>query len=133
MAILVPVTSLTGMILAPVFIRLAFGVIRKRREHRVAVGAGNHDDLESAIRAHGNFAEYVPIGLILMLTAEINGVPWWFVSMAGLMLVVGRLIHASAITTANLKKRVTGMQLTFGAIAAGVAANAYAMLKALFP
>lgn len=36
-----------------------------RRANKVALGAGGVNQLEGAIRAHENFVEYVPLGLIL--------------------------------------------------------------------
>ena len=123
MKMIAPVTALTAIVLVPIFIRLAFGVIKKRQTHHVAIGSGDHADLETAIRAHGNFAEYVPFALVLMLSAEINGAPMWMVGLVALTLILGRLIHAAAIPSGNLKNRVTAMKLTFGALALGVVAN----------
>jgi uncharacterized membrane protein YecN with MAPEG domain len=58
------ITTLIACILAALFLRLSFGVIRLRRHHKVGLGSGGVDDLERAIRAQANFAEYVPIALI---------------------------------------------------------------------
>jgi uncharacterized membrane protein YecN with MAPEG domain len=123
MKLLAPVTALTAIILVPLLLRLAFGVIRKRREHRIAVGTGNQADLEAAIRAHGNFIEYVPFVLLLLLCAEVNGAPLWLTVPAGTALVAGRLIHAGAIPAGDIAKRVRGMKLTFASIALGAVAN----------
>ena len=132
MKILAPVTAITVVVLVPVFIRLALAVIAKRKAHLVAVGTGNHEDLEAAIRAHGNFSEYVPLALFLMLVAEINDSPIWFVALVGVMLVVGRLIHAAAIPSGNIPNRVKGMKLTFGALVFGAIANLIPFMGTLF-
>jgi uncharacterized membrane protein YecN with MAPEG domain len=62
------------------------------------LGSGGKEELERAIRAQGNFAEYVPFGIILLAALELNGAPWWLVAIPGLTLIIGRLIHAQGIT-----------------------------------
>lgn len=131
MKILAPVTALTVVILVPIYIRLALAVIGKRKAHLVAVGTGNHEDLETAIRAHGNFSEYVPFALLLMLGAEVNGSPVWFVALVAAMLVSGRLLHAAAIPAGNIPKRVKAMKLTFGALVFGAVANLIPLVGAV--
>ena len=65
-----PVTALYAALLAPLFILLAVRVIRSRREAKVAVGDGGDKALLRRMRVHANFAEYVPLALILMALAE---------------------------------------------------------------
>ena len=69
-------TSIIAAILTIIFVKLSFAVIGLRRKNKVGLGSGGYDDLERAIRAQGNFAEYVPIGLILIACLELNGAPW---------------------------------------------------------
>ena len=90
-------------------------MIALRRKHRVSLGSGGHEDLERAIRAQGNFAEYVPIGILLIACLELNRAPWWLVVIPGVALILGRLIHAQGINSppTNLAKRILGMKLTF--------------------
>lgn len=71
-----PTTTLTACLLAVIFIIISAKIIRLRYQHKVSIGAQNHEELERAIRAHGNFAEYTPILLILMLCAEANKANW---------------------------------------------------------
>jgi uncharacterized membrane protein YecN with MAPEG domain len=123
MSLLAPVTAATAIVLALLFIQLAFAVIGKRRHHKVSLGSGQHADLEAAIRAHGNFAEYVPMALLLLLCAELNKSVWWLLASAAIPLVVGRYIHATAIAKSNLTRRVLGMQMTFASLVMGVFAN----------
>jgi uncharacterized protein len=131
MTLLVPLTATTALVLAVLFIRLAFAVIKKRRQHKVALGSGQYPDLEAAIRAHGNFAEYVPLALVLLACAELNHAPWWLLACAALALVVGRYIHALAIPGSDLKKRVLGMKLTFASLVLGATANVVPLLLAV--
>ena len=46
---------------------LAFLVVRLRQKTGTGIGTGTSPALERAIRAHGNFVEYVPLILILLL------------------------------------------------------------------
>ena len=113
---MLPITSFFAGLFTLYFVRLAFRVIRLRRANKVALGAGGFSDLEGAIRAHGNFAEYVPLGLILLGLFESHSVhPGWVVVLGGL-LALGRVLHARALGDANLKLRVRGMMLPFGTL-----------------
>jgi uncharacterized membrane protein YecN with MAPEG domain len=113
---MLPVTALFASVFTFFFIRLAFNVIKLRQSNRVALGTGGFDDLESAIRAHGNFAEYVPLGLILLGLLEANDGHQGLVAALGVTLLIGRLFHAQGLKTGNLKKRVRGIKLTFGTL-----------------
>lgn len=111
-------TSIIAAILTIIFVKLSFAVIGLRRKNKVGLGSGGYDDLERAIRAQGNFAEYVPIGLILIACLELNGAPWWLVILPGIALIIGRLIHAKGINEPppNFSSRVLGMKFTFGTL-----------------
>jgi uncharacterized protein len=111
------ITPIAAAVLTVAYIRLAFNVIGLRRSNKVSLGTGGVDALERAIRAHGNFAEYVPLGLVLMLALEWNKAPTLLVAALGALLVAGRLIHAKGIQeTGTFKNRILGMKLTFGSL-----------------
>lgn len=93
------ITSIIAVVLTGMFIKLSLAVIALRRKNKVGLGSGGHEDLERAIRAQGNFAEYVPFGLILIACLELNGAPWWLVAIPGITLIIGRVIHARGINT----------------------------------
>jgi len=109
------ITSVVASVLTIIFVKLSFAVIGLRRKNKVGLGSGGIDDLERAIRAQGNFAEYVPFGIILIACLELNGAPWWLVAMPGITLIIGRLIHAVGINQPppDFSKRVLGMKFTF--------------------
>ena len=109
-----PVTAFFAGVFALFFVRLAFVVIRMRRSNRVALGAGGVKELEGAIRAHGNFAEYVPVGLILLGLLELHGLYPALLFAIGALFALGRVLHASALHRGDLNLRVRGMMLTFG-------------------
>ena len=112
------VTSIIAAILTIIFVKLSLAVIGLRRKNKVGLGSGGHEDLERAIRAQGNFAEYAPFGIILIACLELNGAPWWLVAIPGIALIVGRLIHAKGIQVPppDFSKRVLGMKLTFATL-----------------
>jgi uncharacterized membrane protein YecN with MAPEG domain len=70
--------------------------------------------MERAIRAQANFAEYVPIALILMACLEINGAPLWLIAILGITFVAGRVIHAQGMSQPppHFRNRVIGMKFT---------------------
>ena len=119
------VTSIIAAVLTAIFIRLSFAVIGLRKKNKVGLGSGGHEDLERAIRAHGNFAEYVPFGIILIACLELNGAPWWLVALPGITLIIGRLIHAKGINVPppDFSKRILGMKLTFVTLMALIVLN----------
>lgn len=119
------ITSIIAAILTIIFIKLSFAVIGLRRKNKVGLGSGGHEDLERAIRTQANFAEYIPLGVILIACLELNGAPWWLVAIPGVSLIIGRLIHAKGMNTPppDFSKRVLGMKFTFSTLIALVTLN----------
>lgn len=115
---LLPVTTILASVLSLLFVWLSIQVIKRRRQLRVLLGAGGQQELEWAIRAQGNFAEYVPISLILIACAEFNKTDWRILIVFAIFLLSGRVLHAYGFLFArdNLDFRVRGMKLTFGVI-----------------
>ena len=67
-------------LLALFFVALSIRTLRLRRELRIAVGDGGNPAMLRAMRVHANFAEYVPLGLILLPMNSMNGNwkrGWW--------------------------------------------------------
>lgn len=116
------IVTLYAGLLGLLYLPLAANVIRIRRADRISLGDGGNTLLERRIRAHGNFAEYVPIALILIALAEAGGSPPWLIHGLGIALVIGRAMHAFALSslTLRLRARVGGMVLTLNVI--GIAA-----------
>ena len=118
---MLPITSVYAGFLALLFIALSWRVIVVRRGARVSLGDGENKDLRQRARAHGNFAEYTPMGLVLLACVELQGAPAMAVHLLGLMLLAGRGLHARAFWThpMNFTFRTWGMLLTFGMLALG--------------
>ena len=111
-------TSIYASVLGLVFVFLTIRTIGLRRSNKVALGTGGVAALERAIRAHSNFAEYVPLSLFLILCAELQGVHSLIVNGLGLLLLIGRIIHSYGISQVEEKFsfRVTGMTMTIASI-----------------
>jgi len=93
-----PITSIYAALCGVLMIALAVRVSMLRRRFRIGVGSAGQEALERAIRVHANFAEFVPLALILMLLAELGGVTGWLMHVFGITLVVSRLLHAWGLT-----------------------------------
>ena len=114
------VTPLYAALIGLVFTMLSVRTLRLRRRLGVAIGLGEEPILLKAVRAHGNFAEYVPIALLLMIFTELRTEGTILIHVLGSLLLVGRLTHAYGISQLkeNYRFRVAGMAMTFTVIIA---------------
>ena len=73
------------------------------------------NDLERAIRGHGNLIEYAPLFLILMLALELSDASVTLLYMSGIIFSLGRFMHGIAFSfmKKNVFLRIGGMVLTF--------------------
>ena len=100
---------------------LTFRVVMVRRAARISLGDGANPALLRRIRAHGNFAEQVPLVLAVLVVLPLLGAREWMVHLVGASALTGRILHAIAVSKGDhaLKFRVLGMVLTFTAQALG--------------
>ncbi len=114
------ITPLYAALLGLIFIALSIRTIRLRRRYRVGVGDGNHTELQRAARVHANFAEYVPLTLLLIYFVETSGGPLLLIHALAIALLCGRLLHAYGLSQVreNYRYRISGMVLTFSVIIA---------------
>lgn len=112
---------------------LSLQAIKARRANRVKLGDGGHFALQSAIRAQGNFAEYMPIVLILLFLLEYNGMYYLVIHAVGIAFLIGRWIHAEGLLKDNLRYRMRGMGITLailiGLAVANILLAAFHLLK----
>ena len=75
----------------------------------------NPNDLERAIRGHGNLIEYAPLFLILMLALELSDASETLLYISGIIFSLGRFMHGIAFSfmKKNIFLRIGGMALTF--------------------
>jgi len=119
------VTAIYAGLLALMMVFLAARVVRLRGKHRVTLQDGGIPDMALGIRVFGNFAEYVPMALVLMMLAEGAGTPSWAIHGLGVALIAGRVAHALGLRhdRGTTPGRFVGMNLTWGVIvSAGLAA-----------
>jgi uncharacterized membrane protein YecN with MAPEG domain len=114
------VTLLTGGILGLVFLILSWRVVQVRQSAKVELGDGGDTHLLARIRAHANFAEYVPISLVLLGLVEMSyretPAGLW---VAGGALVVVRIAHAVGMSTRGANPgRIVGILGTWIVLAA---------------
>jgi uncharacterized membrane protein YecN with MAPEG domain len=103
--ILLPITLTTASLLGLLFIALSLAVSLERNRSKVGFGTGQETSaplgdenkaprLLVAVRRHGNFAEYVPISLVLLGLLELaQGDHLALQTMAG-VLILARLMIA---------------------------------------
>jgi len=88
------VTLVTAGCCGLLYFILSLRVVQLRQAHKVTIGDGGHDPLLSRIRAHANFAEYVPIILILMGLIEMRTGTTELLTATGIVLFLIRIAHA---------------------------------------
>ncbi len=111
---MVKVVPIYAGLLAILYCALAVRTIRLRRIHKVALGYGKSSELEKAMRVHGNFAEHVPLALILLTFLELQETSRWLLHAGCILLVLGRLSHAYGVSQLNedYRFRIAGMAQT---------------------
>ncbi|TDF39606.1 glutathione S-transferase [Alteromonadaceae bacterium M269] len=107
-----------GSLLGVFYIYLTLLVLNQRNKQKIGLGDGGDKKFNQLIRAHANFAEYVPLALVLILMAEVNHLSYWVIHAAALCLLFGRLLHAYGLRLHDGAswQRVVGTALTLGAI-----------------
>jgi uncharacterized membrane protein YecN with MAPEG domain len=85
--------AIFGIMLVVLSVRVA----DMRRKTQTALGSGGHKMLERRIRVQGNFTEYVPITLLLLAFAEMQG--WWrpLLHILCAALLIARIAHAYGV------------------------------------
>ena len=124
------ITALYAASLAVLAVGLGGRVAMLRVRLRVGIGDGAKGELARAIRVHANLLETAPIALLLLLIAEATAALGpAALHGAGVMLVVGRLLHAFGLgrSAGASPGRFIGMLLSWAvtlALAVAVAARA---------
>ncbi len=118
------ITPLYAALFGIGLIWLSVRVIVLRKGAKVSLGDGDNDALRRRIRAHANYAEYVPLGLLLIYFVEISWSHALLTHALALTLLLGRILHAYSVggPKMNFKLRERGMVLTF--VSLGIASAA---------
>ncbi|CAJ1833947.1 MAPEG family protein [Aeromonas veronii] len=70
-------------LLALLFVLLSIRTIRTRHSRKVALGHGDDPAMLRAMRVHANFAEYVPLALLLIYFVETSNQTPWLIHLLG--------------------------------------------------
>jgi uncharacterized protein len=91
---------------------LAIEQLTQRQLKKSEVDAGA---LQRKVRAHGNFSEYVPHGLLFIVVLELMQAQGWLVWLLGMTLTIARIAHAYGLITkyGPSISRATGFFLTW--------------------
>ena len=124
------ITPFYAGVLALLFFLLSIRVIRMRGTG-ISLGDGGNPIMLRRIRGHANFAEYVPLILLMMGFLEVSHFPAYLLHGLGIVLVVGRLLHGFALsfTEKFFLGRFLGTVLTFTALNVSALACLYQALQ----
>ena len=111
------ITAFYSSLLAILFFVLSVRVIALRGNPAfafMAQGKGDEELLQRAIRAHGNFAEYVPFMLIILYLLEESGTSPAKLHVLGGVFLSGRMMYGVCMgfMRSNMPLRVGGTVLT---------------------
>lgn len=108
------ITPLYAGLLAVWFLVLSIRVVQQRGQG-VSIGHGDDAVLLRRIRGHGNFAEYVPLILLMIALLELGGTRSWVLHALGATLVIARILHGTALSYTEKWRfgRFYGTLLTF--------------------
>lgn len=108
-----PYAALLGALMIVLSLRVSLARMRAG----VSLGWGEDPVLQARVRAFGNFAEWAPMALVLLLLAEAAGAPAAALHAGGTALVVGRLLHPLQLDGRLFTPlRFAGMVATYAAI-----------------
>lgn len=108
------VTPLYAGLLALWFVLLSARVVNLRRRG-IIFGDNGEVDVIRVVRAQANFAEYVPLALLLLGFLEVSRHSIYLLHALGLVLLVARLLHGAALSFGWQMRngRIVGAALTF--------------------
>ena len=95
-------------------------IVRRRISLKIGIGTGGDEFLSRSIRVQGNFVEYVPIALLMLLLLELSGLAAVWLWGFGGALLMARILHAYGLSgsAGTSPGRALGALLTFAVILA---------------
>jgi uncharacterized membrane protein YecN with MAPEG domain len=91
-----PVFFVCAGLLGLLAVSLTVSVGRLRMQKKIYLGDGGDPEMLAAIRAHGNFMEYVPLCLLLIYVVS-DFYTFWYVAVLSLVLLLSRVLHAGGL------------------------------------
>ncbi len=128
-----PITLFYAGCLALVFVILSARAIQRRGQTGVNLGDGGNEVMIRIMRGHANFAEYVPLSLVLIAALELQGLGAAWVHGLGASLLLGRVLHGYAFGFSEYFPigRTGGTALTLGVLIVAGALAVWMGLAAL--
>jgi len=98
-----------------VFIFISVRVAMLRGELRTPLGTGGHSRLERRMRVQGNFAEYVPLALLMLAFLEMQSHSRYLIHILAFALLIARIVHAYGVSQdkEDIRLRASAMVVTF--------------------
>lgn len=90
---IVPITALYAALLVAVLVCLTTRIGVLRAKTGISILDGGNDRVAVEMRRHGNFAEHVPLIIVLMAIVEINEGSPVFLHVVGIALIICRVAH----------------------------------------
>jgi uncharacterized membrane protein YecN with MAPEG domain len=112
------VTPLYAGLLTLFFVLLSVRVVNLRRRGIIFGDNNGEIGVTRIVRAQGNFAEYVPLALLMMAVLEASRHSIYVLHALGIALVVARLLHGFALSFGWQPRngRIAGAALTFAVL-----------------
>jgi uncharacterized membrane protein YecN with MAPEG domain len=97
------ITGLYAGVLGLFYVFLSLRVALLRKKLKIGLGDGGEKKLARAIRVHGNFSEYTPFILLLMVLFELQSIhilsySFLILHFFGMTFLLARSLHAYGIT-----------------------------------
>jgi len=90
---MIEITPIYAVPMALLMFLLWLNVVKRRGVADVSIGHGDDKPLHVKIRQHGNFIEFAPMVLLMMLLAELRDGNATTLHVAGGFLVLSRTLH----------------------------------------
>lgn len=88
------ISGIYAALCALLLLVLSVRISLRRNTEKIGIGTGQDEVITRRIRVQGNFVEYVPMALVLLLLLETNHTAPWLLHSFGVVLVVSRIAHA---------------------------------------
>lgn len=89
-----PITSFVAVLLSLLMVGMAIRIGMMRRANKIGAGDGKNKGLAKLIAAHSNAVDNIPLGIILLALAEIQGANASLLATCGIIFVSARGMSA---------------------------------------
>lgn len=112
------ISSFYAALVGVLCVVLSVTVVQMRVSKKISIGDGGDKTLSRMTRVFGNFVEYAPLVVILLVLAEMLGVAKLWLHVFGIAFIVGRVAHAVGLyrTLGINPGRTIGVLATLGTI-----------------